>query len=284
MHKIILDEAKIVKLYLENKLSMETIASQEKCPEHVIRHRLKILGIKSRKQGEIRHESKLGLDIEYFKEINTAEKAYWLGVICADGWISRANKTKDLVDNKIGLVLKDEEHIIKFKKAIKSEHKISKIQSFDKRTNKIYTRFGIQVTSKDFVKYLINQGITKNKSYVCEFPKIPSTLESHFLRGLYDGDGGISKTSNGDYPRISLIATKTQMDYILLINDKLGIPRLTLTQITKNNLNIICFNLVSTNAIKFLRYIYQDSEEHMRMDRKYNKFLYYNNFKLYEKI
>ena len=47
----------------------------------------------------------------YFTNIDSSEKAYWLGFMYADGTVS--SKT-----NTIALGLKDEEHVEKFKQAI----------------------------------------------------------------------------------------------------------------------------------------------------------------------
>ena len=73
--------------------------------------------------------SKLSLNIDYFKEINSFEKAYWLGFICADGCIHKNG-------GKLTITVKDREICEKFKTSINSEHKISDRQIFDKRTNK----------------------------------------------------------------------------------------------------------------------------------------------------
>ena len=81
--------------------------------------------------------SHLALNIDYFKEINSPDKAYWLGYICADGCIKKSN-------NKVSLVSKDLEVIEGFKEAIGAEHAITKSENFDKRTNKTYRRYSIQ--------------------------------------------------------------------------------------------------------------------------------------------
>ena len=46
--------------------------------------------------------SKLSLNIDYFKEINSFEKAYWLGFICADGCIHKNG-------GKLTITVKDKE-------------------------------------------------------------------------------------------------------------------------------------------------------------------------------
>lgn len=47
---------------------------------------------------------------EYFKQIDTPEKAYWLGFIAADG-----NVRKDLLKLRIELNIRDYHHLEKFR-------------------------------------------------------------------------------------------------------------------------------------------------------------------------
>ena len=53
--------------------------------------------------------SKLSLNIDYFKEINSFEKAYWLGFICADGCIHKNG-------GKLTITVKDREICEKLRK------------------------------------------------------------------------------------------------------------------------------------------------------------------------
>lgn len=55
--------------------------------------------------------SKLSLDVDYFKIIDSPKKAYWLGFICADGCIYKNG-------GKLTLMVKDKEICDKFKSDI----------------------------------------------------------------------------------------------------------------------------------------------------------------------
>lgn len=75
---------------------------------------------------------------DFFQEINTEEKAYWLGFLYADGCINkiyRNNKLKSM-NLEIGLCHKDEQHLQKFLNSIESNIEIKHKKS--KSNGKIY--------------------------------------------------------------------------------------------------------------------------------------------------
>lgn len=120
---------------------------------------------------------------DYFHEINTEEKAYWLGFLYADGCVSN-----DMKCTTVELSSIDEEHVRKFANAIHSEHKIS-----FKGKNNEFVR--IAVSCKQMCIDLCNNGCVPNKSMVLQFPTsdiVPDDLIHHFIRGYFDGDGCLS--------------------------------------------------------------------------------------------
>lgn len=144
---------------------------------------LKKYGIKYRKYRL--NMSKLSLKVNYFKEIDEPHKAYWLGYICADGCIQKDN-------NKLTLISKDVEFLEKFKKDVECEHKISKRNVFDKRTNKTYTSYMLQIGNELFVENIIKHGITHFKTDVLEMPEMDESYFSYFFAGMFDGDGCVT--------------------------------------------------------------------------------------------
>lgn len=206
------------------------------------------------------------LNINYFKNIDSNDKAYWLGLITADGTIQKDGY-------KVSLTSKDIELIEKFKKIINSEHAISKIESFDKRTSKIYTRYLIQVCSKEFVKNIIFQGITNNKSHICEFPKIKEKFYLSFIRGLFDGDGCIS--FDGNRMRMQFIATKEILEFIQkYFYEKHKIEPHPMYNVSKNTNTFVIHYFKDTK--KLLSLLYKNSNQDIRLNRKYK--LYENKF------
>ena len=124
---------------------------------------------------------KYNYDINYFKVINTEEKAYWLGFIYADGCI-----TSDIRQQLIIELCKQDRIIL--------ERFIDCING----NNKIYENkysYRLSICQKDFTNNLLNKGVFPKKSLLLEFPStdiIPTQLIRHFIRGYFDGDGCIS--------------------------------------------------------------------------------------------
>ena len=106
---------------------------------------------------------KHNLNKEYFKNIDTEEKAYWLGFIYADGYIIKSEKNYEL---GIELNYKDVEHLNKFNSIFNNYYKVTKrIKSYNsvdilnghEPTNKKSEMCLIRVYSKS-----IYEGLNKN--------------------------------------------------------------------------------------------------------------------------
>lgn len=218
---------------------------------------LKKYGIKYRKYRL--NMSKLSLNVDYFKKIDDFHKAYWLGYICADGCIQKDN-------NKLTLISKDVEFLEKFKKDIECEHKISKRVIFDKRTNKFYTSYILQIGNELFVENIIKHGITHFKTDILKMPEMDEKYFSYFFAGMFDGDGSISLKKN--HLRCSLITTKEIIDFI---NDYLlknfGVFPCKHARVTKNKDNVYK-QYWYKHSIDFLNFIYQ-GEKSIYLSRKY---------------
>lgn len=194
-------------------------------------------------------------DSDYFEEINTKEKAYWLGFFSADGYVNQSTRA-------IEFCLKDKEAIISFKKALKSQHKISC------KDGKYYR---VSIKDKKMSEDLLSLNLDNNKTYNYSIPinKIPKKLMSHFLRGYFDGDAyiGINRFNK---PIISVVeAAKDVMFNIKnIIKEELDID----FNVRYNKRNLYVFSITGEKAKKILEYIYKDSNKEIRLKRKYKKY------------
>ena len=214
---------------------------------------------------------------DFFNVIDTEEKAYWLGFIFADGYISYSDKNmkKGQVTTAycVGIKLKwsDQEHLKKFNKSIGGNYKVFKEISHPDGFRKQTTEAAkILVYSQQMYNDL-NNYFDRDKTYTAKFPEIPDNLMRHFIRGYFDGDGCLSLIDKNIYVKF-LGASK---DFHEGLKDVLKKNKFIFTSNSKINLynTEMHYILISRNLekIKFLDWIYQDCN--IYLDRKYNKYL-----------
>lgn len=244
--------------------SQKDVAKMFNLTQSGIQRIAKINGVKYKKSRL--NMSKIPLNVGYFCKIDTPNKAYWLGFICADGCINSSY-------SKLTIMVKDLEILEKFKKDIESGHKISKISQHDKRTNKVYEEYSIQITNELFVNNLKELGVFHEKSEILSFPKcMDETLYPYFMAGLFDGDGSVSKNKNT--LKCSLISTKEVLTFInCFFYEKFGWKPCTLCRVTKNKTNVYK-TFWYKHSIDFLKYIYC-GEQTIYLQRKYKMFKEY---------
>lgn len=120
------------------------------------------------------------LKANYFEVIDTETKAYLLGLFAADGCIHTINNGK-----LFSIQLQsDDSYMIEY---IKDELKAPRKIVYDKRDNSC----SISIINNVFVQNLAIQGVLEGKSNRF-FSNIPDEFISHYIRGLFDGDGSIT--------------------------------------------------------------------------------------------
>ena len=125
------------------------------------------------------------LEDNFFENINTESKAYFLGLIYSDGTIYKDKNWNSYV---ISLTQseKDKDIIFKFKNALKTNKKI-----YNGHINETKT-YVLSVNSEKMFNDLNEKGVTQNKSLTIQFPTfISDELMPHFIRGYFDGDGSV---------------------------------------------------------------------------------------------
>ena len=211
----------------------------------------------------VRPKSK-NIDISFFEKIDSNIKAYILGLIYSDGSIDK---------NGYGFsfVSKDYDQVLLFKNSLKSEHKICKISSFDKRTKKTYIRYTIHICSKKMTSDLLKLGLKNDKSFNCEMPKISNDLIWHFIRGLFDGDGCVTKTSNKiGKISFSIILSGTLNYFIKNFFNEIGLNN-TKDQIKNSSIKGNIYSL-KYSSYKDLKCIYDNmylNSNNLRLERKF---------------
>ena len=159
---------------------------------------------------------KYTLDEDVFNKIDNEEKAYWLGFLYADGYITR-HKQGQFV---LGLKQKEFEILQLFCKFLKTNKPIYEFTS-NNGYNKGKKYFQVLISSNKIVNDLRILGIFEKKSLELKFPNInqvPKEFINHFIRGYFDGDGSVfhfkSKRKNKTYIYlgVSICGTKEFLD------------------------------------------------------------------------
>lgn len=181
-----------IKLY-EQGLSALKVAEMTGVKVGTLYKYLKKRGVtRSNKENSRRYD----VDHDFFEVIDTEEKAYWLGFLYADGYITRNGSSKHV---GLSLGLKDKGHVERFKAAVKATYEVKEIEGNSYGKKIMYARL-IIISDKMFDD-LKSKGVVERKSLILTFPDsdiLPKELEQHFIRGYFDGDGSWSYTGKRD--------------------------------------------------------------------------------------
>lgn len=247
----------IIKLYNQNISSVQ-IAKQLKISTGSVLRVLKSSNIEIRDSTYC--QKRIFLTEDYFENIDSKDKAYFLGLLMADGCIS---------ENRVIISLQEEDGYIleKFANYIKIN---KKIKFLNKQKENWKNKYVLNFTSKRMVKDLAKYGIIPKKSHFTYFPNIPEEFYSHFIRGVFDGDGCISITK--DKISFSVIGN---IDLIKEIQNKL-VTNLNFNknnlQTSKKNKNIKTISYSGRlQVLKIYDYLYKDCGD-LFLKRKKEKF------------
>lgn len=249
--------AYIIDKYVNENYSLKQLGKEFGCSYGTIRNLLNKHHIASRgnKQGYPRNEF-------YFNKIDTPEKAYWLGFLYADGCTHNGS-------SEVSIQLTDKEHIEKFKQAIGAiNHKIVEIH--DTRWENAKTLYMFSIKDKQLHADLCKWGCVPNKTFLInKIPNIPRDYVSHFLRGYFDGDGSLHYLKSTNNFRISF--TCGSVEFLEDIQKELG-TSLSIRNEKGTNSNYL--QISGRHQVeRILNYLYKDSAESTRLDRKYDLYL-----------
>jgi phage pi2 protein 07 len=108
---------------------------------------------------------------------------------------------------------------------------------------------------------LISKGCPRNKSLILKFPTydiVAQNLLSAFILGWFDGDGNIYYYEKQKKWRIQLVGTREFLEGVI---NTIGVAGYWTQRYPERNNNNWCFQVaVQSQVIKFLEFIYQDSQ------------------------
>lgn len=197
-------------------------------------------------------------DDSYFEVINTEHKAYWLGFLMADGYLTNGKVVG------VKLAIKDIDHLHKLKTCLKSSIPIHVYTSnSNSYSGANYKYCALTITSKKMYEDLLDKGLTPNKSKTLRFPNLNEELIPHFIRGYFDGDGSVYNSKNG--VRFSLLGTESFLSVVKKIISPKSKSKLYKAK------GISYISLGGNNAKAALNILYNGAT--IYLDRKYEKYL-----------
>lgn len=204
----------------------------------------------------------------YFEKIDSEDKAYFLGLIYADGYVTKNSNTFG-----IGLKYTDSYILQKFISFIEYQGfiRIEKAK-IDKRGMNYSEFHSISFSSPILRKDLYDKGVKPEKTYYCDFPKdkIPDSLVHHFIRGFFDGDGCIY--NNKGQIVVKFLGTQNMIENISdIVYKEIGIKR---RNVRKRKNNIFYDIIYDGNKItkKIYNWLYKDAT--LFLIRKKDKFIW----------
>ena len=248
------------KIYVEKQWSLTKIAQLL----HISRGRLSTY-LKQQNIEVVNRQNTHTIISNIFEVIDSEEKAYWLGFLYADGYVSSTTNHIELT-----LGLKDYEHVLKFGEFIGYQGSIRKD---DKRVR-------LSFQDKEMHQDLIDKGCVPNKSLVLTFPSeniVPKYLIYHFVRGYIDGDGYIGIHTN-NFGRLSITCGS-----VVFIKELIKVMQWREKSIRKdkrsNAYNVEWAGLYVTNMLEQL---YNDANVYL--NRKQERYLQIKNAVLGQKL
>ena len=220
-------------------------------------------------------EVDLSFDENYFENIDSEDKAYWLGFISADGSIHKEKKCLD-----ISLSIVDIDHLEKFKKSIGFKGEIK--TRYITLKGKEYKSCRMTIYSEKLIEDLAKYGVVERKTFGFEYPDIPKEWDRDFIRGYSDGDGSIyvynRKHSVNPVFNYTLLGTE---NFLRTVQEKfikyVGVTEVKIYDHYKSEVKE--YKKSFNQALQIVEWLYKNSSVYM--DRKVK--LYNDYCRLYQK-
>jgi len=143
-------------------------------------------------------DQKYNINDKFFDDLRNPTSIYIIGLLYADG----CNHS----ETSITLSLEECDHEIL--ETINQLLKNEKPVTFQDKSNKhdfgydYENQYQLTINNKRIAKVLSILGVVPRKSLILEFPKwLHPSMYSHFIRGVYDGDGSVYRYYKDGVPR-----------------------------------------------------------------------------------
>lgn len=218
----------------------------------------------------------------YFDKIDTGIKAYFLGYIYADGWVTHHTRSVVGEDNEsptykyeFGMQLQYQDRTILelLNHELGDQHVIKDVQRvhyIPGNSKPSHTHSSVlRVYSKHLVQSLRLHNITSNKTYDDEYPEVDDIFFADFLRGYFDGDGCVYANRHG-MAQVHFTAYNSQfLKYIQWRISTLYDIQASIYMENDHKFRLVVYQYESVR--KLYSVLYQVRNEYM-LERKYDKY------------
>lgn len=261
------DEQKqfIIDLYVNKKMTIQAIHKQyfkDICSEGLINKILRKEGV-TRKAVKVAH-----INHDYFENIDTEHKAYWVGFILADGNVRQQKEKGECyvlnvsVKEDDGYLLEDLVLELESDRKVKYYHRKVDSKSFDdKYIGKDHNTALVSFNSKKIFDDLAKYGIVPRKSLIINCLPIleNESLMPHLIRGYFDGNGTVYVNSQSNTLKVAFYGTHALLEDINnYLSSKLNVNKKSITDQKSEQVSL--YSYASKNDIQeFYDYIYKDA-------------------------
>lgn len=279
--RIFTDDEKtmIIQMYLSGN-TQDEIRKKLRCRSTTLTSFLRENGYGKRPYNMVNEEAlknsrKYYFNVNYFDEINTETKAYWLGFLYADGNVYiQKGKNGQSKGGRVEISLQESDmyHLKKLLNDISADDDFPIDKKTTQLNDKTYISYRVLLNSIDMCKQLIAHGCVPQKSLILKPPNIDDKLICHFIRGYFDGDGCVSYNSINHNSIANILGTKEIIEYI---RDKSGILSKNI-RCLKNGITHSLYFDSNSDLVIFYNYIYNDASVYLdRKKDKYDQFIDY---------
>ena len=255
----------VIKMYLEEGLNCTQIAKKFNIFKGTVGRFLRANNIKMREMSHLKQKYKINENI--FEKIDINEKAYWLGLLYADGTNNPKNREMHLsLQEKDGYLVKGLKDFIGYSGPLKYIDYSIKHPTWQ-------NQWKLLVTNKKLSSDLEKLGMGYLKTFTLQFPMwLEEKYYSHFIRGYFDGDGNIFVNKTQTNSSFSISGTTdflTEVQNILM--NTFGYTKTVFQPVRTNHPKVKVLRYGGNHQVKaFGNWLYKDATIYLR--RKKEKF------------
>jgi hypothetical protein len=216
--------------------------------------------------------TKYSVDTSYFEKIDTHNKAYFLGMLITDGYLTSTSS--------IGIQLQAQDHnVLEF---LRNDIQLERPLTYTIRKNRwakerndqgvaMCYSYILSIMNAELYQQLLKLGITPRKSLTCKFPScVPKKYLMSFLCGVFDGDGSLPKEyKRAKYNLVFYVSTAFAVDLKKVLDATFNISA-TVRQVGKIS-TVSVYRECSIYQI--LKQCYANLDPKNCVQRKYLRFL-----------